>query len=573
MKELLKQLKPFVKESILGPLFKMLEATFELLVPLVVAAIIDGGILKSNIPYIIKMCLLMASLGLIGLVCSVTAQFFAAKAAIGSTKGLRRALFVKLQRFSYSELDKLGTSTMITRLTSDMNQVQTGVNLALRLLLRSPFVVFGAMIMAFTVDVKSALVFAVAIPLLSVVVFGIMLACIPLYKRVQTRLDSVLHATRENLLGVRVIRAFGKETDETERFMEENRTLTGVQKFVGRISALMNPLTYVIINLAVVVLIYTGAIRVNSGELTSGQVVALYNYMSQILVELIKLASLIITITKSVACANRISAVLDLDEETTDGNASLDLTNKVAISFENVTLRYDSAADDTLTDISFTVNRGETIGIIGGTGSGKTSLINLIPRFYNATNGTVKIFGSNVNDLPSEQLRTAVAVVPQKSVMFSGTIRENLMWGNENADDDTLMSAVITAQALDVVDAKGGLDAVIEQGGKNLSGGQRQRLAIARALVKKSPVLILDDSSSALDFATDAKLRLALKTLDNDTTVLIVSQRTSSIKHADKIIVLDDGHAVGIGTHDTLLDSCEVYREIYESQYRKENVK
>ena len=572
MKYLLKQLKPFVKESILGPLFKMLEATFELFVPLVVAAIIDDGIKKGDVPHIIKMCVLMAVLGLVGLISSVTAQYFAAKAAVGSTKGLRAELYAKLQRFSYTALDKLGASAMITRLTSDMNQVQTGVNLTLRLLLRSPFVVFGAMIMAFFVDAKSALIFVAVIPLLSVVVFGIMLVSIPLYKKVQARLDTVLHRTRENLLGVRVIRAFGKEESEREQFEADNGALTLIQKFVGRISALMNPVTYVIINTAVIILIYNGALSVNSGRLSTGDVVALYNYMSQILVELIKLASLIITVTKSVACANRISAVLDLEEEVTTGDSALDTAHPVAVAFENVTLRYKDAADDTLSGISFTVNKGETVGIIGGTGSGKSSLVNLIPAFYRVSDGKVTVFGKDVNSLCSRTLRDLVSVVPQKSVLFSGSIRDNLRWGNEQADDAALLRAAKLAQATDVLDSKGGLDSMIEQGGKNLSGGQRQRLAIARALVKNAPILILDDSSSALDFATDARFRASLKTL-TDKTVFIVSQRTSSIRHADKIIVLDDGKAVGIGTHDTLLKTCDVYREIYDSQYRKESVR
>ena len=570
MKDLLKQLKPFVKESILGPLFKLLEATFELFVPLVVAAIIDGGIGTGNKPYIVKMCIVMAALGLIGLVCSVTAQYFAAKAAVGSTKGLRRALFVKLQSFSYSKLDKLGVSTMITRLTSDMNQVQTGVNLTLRLLLRSPFVVFGAMIMAFTVDVKCAVIFAVVIPVLSVVVFGIMLACIPLYKKVQTRLDAVLHATRENLLGVRVIRAFGNERAETEKFKEDNSTLTLMQKFVGKISALMNPLTYVIINLAAIVLIHSGAVYVNMGKLTSGEVVALYNYMSQILVELVKLANLIISITKSVACANRISAVLALDGEETEGDTDINVNADTAVRFDNVTLRYNDLADAVLTDISFDVRRGETVGIIGSTGSGKSSLVNLIPAFYKASGGRVSVFDKDVLTLSKSALRSIVAIVPQKSVLFSGTIRENLLWGRDDATDDELKDALTKAQALDVLESKGGLDGKIEQGGKNLSGGQRQRLAIARALVKGAPILILDDSSAALDFATDARLRTALAALD-DVTVFIVAQRTSAIKHADKIIVMDDGEISAIGTHDTLVNTSEIYREIFMTERKTQD--
>lgn len=569
MKKLFKYFRGYRVQCVLGPLFKLLEASFELLVPLVVAEIIDTGIKTQDRVYILQMCALMVALGVIGLICSVTAQYFAARAAVGFTKKLRHALFEKIQGLSFSQLDKLGTATVITRMTSDANQVQTGVNLTLRLLLRSPFVVLGAMAMAFIIDVRSALIFAVAIPVLSVIVFGIMLISIPLYKKVQTHLDGVTQTTRENLTGARVIRAFALENSQIDTFRQKNDLLTKVQRFVGKISALMNPLTYAVINAAIVWLIHTGAIQVYTGVLSAGQVVALYNYMSQILIELIKFASLIISITKSVACAKRISDVLSIQEQTecTAGQMPQDTD----IEFKNVSLRYPGAGDNTLTGISFKALKGQTVGIIGGTGSGKTSLVNLIPAFYKATAGQILIGGKDISEIGIDTLRQNVAVVPQNSVLFSGTIRENMLWGNPGATDEQIYKAIDTAQASDIILAKhDGLDSIIEQNGRNLSGGQRQRLTIARALVKNAPFLILDDSSSALDFATDAKLRAALGRLDSKPTAFIVSQRTSSIKNADIIIVLDDGRAVGIGTHRQLLDSCEVYREIYQSQYKKE---
>lgn len=569
MKKLLVYLKDYIKESILGPLFKLLEALFELFVPLVIAAIIDTGIENGDTGYIIKMCLVLVLLGFVGLAFSITAQYFAAKASVGFVSKIRHVLFGHIQSLSYSELDQIGTSTLITRMTSDMNQVQNGMNLALRLLLRSPFVVFGAMIMAFTIDVPSAMIFVYVTIVLLIVVFGIMLGSIPLYKKVQQKLDAVMTVTRENLTGVRVIRAFCKEDEETDDFINKNNELTASQKFVGKISALMNPVTYVIINLAIIRLIHTGAVRVEAGILTQGAVVALYNYMSQILVELIKLANLIINITKSIACGNRIQAVLDIKPDLESGNSSC---NEGSVEFDHVNLRYKNAGADSLSDITFTAAKGETIGIIGGTGSGKSSLVNLIPRFYDAASGEVKVGGVNVKDMDVEQLREKIGVVPQKAVLFHGTIRENMQWGVTNASDDDIMEAIEAAQGLDVIKAKGGLDCEIEQGGKNLSGGQRQRLTIARALVKKPEILILDDSASALDFATDAALRKSLRELDYHPTVFIVSQRTSSIQHADRIIVLDDGAAVGIGTHDELMKSCSVYQEIYNSQFKKEAV-
>lgn len=569
MKKLLVYLKDYIKESILGPLFKLLEALFELFVPLVIAAIIDTGIENGDKGYIIKMCLVLVLLGFVGLAFSITAQYFAAKASVGFVSKIRHVLFGHIQSLSYSELDQIGTSTLITRMTSDMNQVQNGMNLALRLLLRSPFVVFGAMIMAFTIDVPSAMIFVYVTIVLLIVVFGIMLGSIPLYKKVQQKLDAVMTVTRENLTGVRVIRAFCKEDEETDDFINKNNELTASQKFVGKISALMNPVTYVIINLAIIWLIHTGAVRVEAGILTQGAVVALYNYMSQILVELIKLANLIINITKSIACGNRIQAVLDIKPDLESGNSSC---NEGSVEFDHVNLRYKNAGADSLSDITFTAAKGETIGIIGGTGSGKSSLVNLIPRFYDAASGEVKVGGVNVKDMDVEQLREKIGVVPQKAVLFHGTIRENMQWGVTNASDDEIMEAIEAAQGLDVIKAKGGLDCEIEQGGKNLSGGQRQRLTIARALVKKPEILILDDSASALDFATDAALRKSLRELDYHPTVFIVSQRTSSIQHADRIIVLDDGAAVGIGTHDELMKSCSVYQEIYNSQFKKEAV-
>ncbi|WP_440300600.1 ABC transporter ATP-binding protein [Huintestinicola butyrica] len=569
MKKLLVYLKDYIKESILGPLFKLLEALFELFVPLVIAAIIDTGIENGDTGYIIKMCLVLVLLGFVGLAFSITAQYFAAKASVGFVSKIRHVLFGHIQSLSYSELDQIGTSTLITRMTSDMNQVQNGMNLALRLLLRSPFVVFGAMIMAFTIDVPSAMIFVYVTVVLLIVVFGIMLGSIPLYKKVQQKLDAVMTVTRENLTGVRVIRAFCKEDEETDDFINKNNELTASQKFVGKISALMNPVTYVIINLAIIWLIHTGAVRVEAGILTQGAVVALYNYMSQILVELIKLANLIINITKSIACGNRIQAVLDIKPDLESGSSSC---NEGSVEFDHVNLRYKNAGADSLSDITFTAAKGETIGIIGGTGSGKSSLVNLIPRFYDAASGEVKVGGVNVKDMDVEQLREKIGVVPQKAVLFHGTIRENMQWGVTNASDDEIMEAIEAAQGLDVIKAKGGLDCEIEQGGKNLSGGQRQRLTIARALVKKPEILILDDSASALDFATDAALRKSLRELDYHPTVFIVSQRTSSIQHADRIIVLDDGAAVGIGTHDELMKSCSVYQEIYNSQFKKEAV-
>lgn len=569
MKKLLVYLKDYIKESILGPLFKLLEALFELFVPLVIAAIIDTGIENGDTGYIIKMCLVLVLLGFVGLAFSITAQYFAAKASVGFVSKIRHVLFGHIQSLSYSELDQIGTSTLITRMTSDMNQVQNGMNLALRLLLRSPFVVFGAMIMAFTIDVPSAMIFVYVTIVLLIVVFGIMLGSIPLYKKVQQKLDAVMTVTRENLTGVRVIRAFCKEDEETDDFINKNNELTASQKFVGKISALMNPVTYVIINLAIIWLIHTGAVRVEAGILTQGAVVALYNYMSQILVELIKIANLIINITKSIACGNRIQAVLDIKPDLESGNSSC---NEGSVEFDHVNLRYKNAGADSLSDITFTAAKGETIGIIGGTGSGKSSLVNLIPRFYDAASGEVKVGGVNVKDMDVEQLREKIGVVPQKAVLFHGTIRENMQWGVTNASDDEIMEAIEAAQGLDVIKAKGGLDCEIEQGGKNLSGGQRQRLTIARALVKKPEILILDDSASALDFATDAALRKSLRELDYHPTVFIVSQRTSSIQHADRIIVLDDGAAVGIGTHDELMKSCSVYQEIYNSQFKKEAV-
>lgn len=570
VKKLLKYMKGYVKECVLGPLFKLFEATLELLVPLIVAAIIDNGIGAQNKGYIVKMCLMLAVIGLVGLIAAVTAQYFAAKAAVGFASRVKHALFAHITRLSYSRNDEIGTSTLITRMTSDMNQVQTGVNLTLRLLLRSPFVVFGAMIMAFTVDVKAALVFVVAIPVLSVVVFGIMLICIPIYKRVRARLDTVLLRVRENLTGVRVIRAFCKEDEETAAFEAENEHFTTVQRLVGRVSALMNPITFVIINLAVIALVYTGALRVEAGLLTQGAVVALYNYMSQILVELIKLADLIINVTKSLACASRISAVLDIKNDQLLIEAEAD-ENSYAVSFENVTICYKNAGEPSLSGISLKVGHGETVGIIGGTGSGKTTLVSLIPRLYDATEGRVLVNGTDVKSVPTDKLREIVGIVPQKAVLFKGTIRSNLLWGNPDATEQELYDALQAAQALDFVQQKeNGLDSAVEQGGRNLSGGQRQRLTIARALVKKPQILILDDSASALDFATDAALRSALKALDWSPTVFIVSQRTSSLLHADKIVVLEDGESVGIGTHEQLLEDCPVYREIHESQFGKE---
>ena len=573
MRSLLKYLKDYKKESILAPVFKILEASCELFVPLVMAAIIDTGIANHDKGYIFRMGGVLVALGLIGLACSVTAQFFSAKAAVGFATKLRHALFSHIQGLSYAELDTLGTNTLITRMTSDVNQLQSGVNLTLRLLLRSPFIVFGAMIMAFTVDVKAALIFVVAIPLLSIVVFGIMIVSLPLYKKVQAALDKVLGRTRENLEGARVIRAFCKEGQEIESFSEENEALLNIQVFVGKISAAMNPLTYIIVNIALVVLLWTGAIRVDGGIITQGAVVALVNYMSQILVELIKMANLIIQITKALACAKRIESILAVEnsqqiEELTQQTKTE--TDDV-IRFDHVGLTYQGGGEESLTDIDFAVKKGQTIGIIGGTGSGKTSVVNLIPRLYDATRGTVYVDGQDVKTYDLEQLRSKVGIVPQKAVLFAGTIRENLMWGNENATEEQLEKALEISQAKEFVDTKEGrLDFKIAQGGKNLSGGQRQRMTIARAVVRDPEILILDDSASALDFATDAKLRHAIREMGNDMVVIIVSQRSSSIQYADQIIVLDDGKMVGIGTHDSLLAENEVYQEIYYSQFPKE---
>ena len=575
MKKLLCYLKEYKKESVLGPLFKLLEATLELFVPLVVAAIIDTGIGNQDRGYVVKMCLVLVLLGLIGLAFSITAQYFAAKAAVGFVTTIRHVLFGHIQKLSYAELDTQGTSTLITRMTSDMNQVQNGVNLTLRLLLRSPFVVIGAMVMAFTIDVKAALVFVVGIPALAVVVFGVMLACIPLYRKVQSRLDKVLGLTRENLTGVRVLRAFCKEEEQEAEFQKQNQTLTDTQKFVGRISALLNPLTYVIINVAIIALIWIGAIRVDMGIITQGAVVALYNYMSQILTELIKLANLIINITKSVACGNRIQSVLEVEPSVKDGAATVSGDGEAgksaySVVFEHAGIRYPDAAQEAVSDITLNVRPGETIGIIGGTGSGKSSLVNLIPRFYDCSSGAVYVDGRNVCTYGLTELRDKIGVVPQKSVLFAGTIRSNMQWGKPDATDEDIFAALEIAQAKDVVSKKEkGLDTEVEQGGKNFSGGQRQRLTIARALVKQPEILILDDSSSALDFATDAALRMAIGSMQHKPTLFIVSQRTSAIQYADKIVVLDDGSVVGIGTHEELMNTCEVYREIYDSQYKR----
>ena len=571
MKKLLVYLKGYEKETVLAPLFKMLEALFELFVPLVMAAVIDVGIGGHDRGYVIRMCLVLIALGVIGLACSITAQYFAAKAATGFSTVLRRELFAHIQSLSYTEMDNLGTSTLITRMTSDINQVQSGVNLVLRLFLRSPFIVFGAMIMAFTVDVKAAMIFVVAIPMLSVVVFGIMIWTMPLYRRVQGALDKVLGLTRENLTGVRVIRAFCLEEQEQTHFREKNERLTDMQKFVGKISGLMNPLTYIIVNGAVVVLLYTGAIRVDQGIITTGAVVALVNYMNQILVELVKLANLIINITKSVACGNRIQSVLEIPSSMKNGS-DINLARADEVVFDHVGLTYAQAGTESLTDIDFSAKAGQTIGIIGGTGSGKSSLVNLIPRFYDATAGAVKINGKNVKDFDLETLRKMVGIVPQKAVLFKGTIEDNLRWGKKDATEEELWEALETAQAAEFVRERAdGLQAKIDQGGKNLSGGQRQRLTIARALVGHPAILILDDSASALDFATDAALRKALREMKGSPIVFIVSQRTSSIRHADQIIVLDDGMVAGIGTHQELLENCPVYQEIHYSQFdRKE---
>lgn len=582
MRKLLIYMKEYRKESVCAPLFKLLEASFELLVPLVVARIIDVGIENRDTGYILRMCLLMAGLGAIGLVCSVTAQYFSAKAACGFAAKLRHVLFAHVQGLSFTGQDEIGTSTLITRMTSDINQVQSGVNLFLRLFLRSPFIVLGAAVMAFTVDAKAALVFVVVIPILCVIVFGIMLISIPLYRHVQERLDRVVCVTRENLLGARVLRAFCREPQEIQAFDAGNEALVKIQLLSGRISALMNPLTYVVINAALLALLYVGAVRVDIGIISQGSVVALINYMSQILVELVKLANLIITVTKAIACGNRIQAVLETPTGMPVREAVTGHTNEpppaqhsgqdnIAVCFDHVSFRYQGAGADALSDLTFSVRRGETIGIIGGTGSGKSSLVGLIPRFYDVREGSVRVNGVDVRDYPLEELRGRVGIVMQKAVLFKGTIRSNLLWGNEGATDEDMREAVRTAQAEDVVfRAKDGLDTAVEQEGRNFSGGQKQRLTIARALVRKPEILILDDSASALDFATDARLRKAIRELPGDMTVFIVSQRTSSIAQADKIIVLDDGRVAGIGTHEELLESCAVYQETYYSQFPKE---
>lgn len=572
MKKLWKYMRDYRREGILAPLFKLLEASLELLVPLVMAQIIDTGIANGDGGFILSRCGILAALAAVGLVCSITAQYFAAKASVGFAAKLRSTLFKHIQSLSYSKLDTQGTGTLIARITGDINQVQSGMNLALRLLLRSPFVVFGAMIMAFTIDVKAALVFVVTIPLLSIVVFGIMLWSIPMYKKVQARLDKVLGITRENLSGVRVIRAFCKEDEERREFGERNAALTKLQLIVGRVSAAMNPATYIMINLGIAVLIYVGALRVDSGILTQGQVVALYNYMSQILVELVKLASLIITITKALACAGRVSAALDVESDMHGADTMpKEIDTDEEVRFENVEFGYATGGEPALSGISFSVKKGETMGIIGGTGSGKSSLVSLIPRFYDATGGHIYIKGNDVKDYPLGALREMVGMVPQKAVLFKGTIRENLRWGNADATEEEMERALSDAQALEIVKAKPeGLDSPVAQNGKNLSGGQRQRLTIARALIKKPEILILDDSASALDYATDLALRRSLAALSYKPTVFIVSQRASSILHADKIAVLDEGKMVGLGTHEELMRTCPVYREIYYSQYEQE---
>lgn len=574
MKRLMMYLKDYKKESILAPLFKLLEAFFELLVPLVMANIIDYGISNRNMGYIGKMGLLLLLLGVVGLASSITAQFFAAKAAVGFSTQLRQALFDHIEDLSFTDIDKAGTSTMITRMTSDVNQVQSGINMTLRLFLRSPIIVFGAMIMAFTIDVKCALIFVVAIPLLSVVVFGIILSTIPMYKKVQSKLDQVLGITRENLTGVRVIRAFHQEAKESDRFRENNEALSAMQIFVGKISACMNPVTYIIVNGAIIALIYTGAVQVNIGNLSQGEVVAIINYMNQILVELVKLANLIVTMTKALACAERVASVFDIGADAAYVGAQdqklADKVDKSApfLDFKHVSLTYQGAGAPTLQDMNFTVNRGDTVGIIGGTGSGKTSLVNLIPGFYPATEGEILLEGRDIRTMSDEELRGRIGVVPQKAVLFKGTIRSNLQWGKPDATEEEMWKALELAQASEVVDGKPGkLDATVAQNGKNSSGGQRQRLTIARALVRNPEILILDDSASALDYATDAKLRAAIRTLEDKTTTFIVSQRASTIRHADKIIVLDDGEIAGMGTHDELLKDCTVYQEIYYSQY------
>lgn len=578
MKKLLMYLKDYKLEAVMAPLFKMLEASFELIVPLVMASIIDKGIANSDKPFIFKMCGILIVLALIGLTCAITAQYFSAKAAVGVSTKLRHSLFSHVETLSFAEMDTIGNSTLITRMTSDVNQVQSGVNMLLRLFLRSPFIVFGAMIMAFTVDVKAALVFVVTIPLLSIVVFGVMALTMPLYKKVQGGLDVVLGHTRENLAGARVIRAFNKEADESAAFEESNNFLTNMQVVVGRLSALTNPLTYIIINSSIIAVIWIGGGQVFDGIITQGEVVALVSYMSQILVELVKLANLIINLTKSFACANRIEEILDTKSSLETTQEAFDDTNAAwsgdeRVVFDHVGMTYAGATEESLTDINLHVKAGQTIGIIGGTGSGKSSLVNLIPRFYDVSSGALYVDGKDVRAYDLTRLRDKIGIVMQKAVLFSGSIRENLLWGNPDATEEQLWKALEAAQAVDVVKGKSaGLDEKIEEGGKNLSGGQKQRLTIARAIVKDPDILILDDSASALDFATDARLRAALKNLQGQKTIFIVSQRTSSIQFADQIVVLDDGKAVGIGTHDELLNTCEVYREIYESQFKKEDL-
>ena len=572
MKMIMRFLKDYKKECVLAPLFKMLEAIFELFVPLVVSSVIDKGIVNADKGYIMQMCFMLILLAIIGLVCAITAQYFSAKAAVGAATGMRHSLFAHIQTFSFTEMDTLGTSTLVTRMTSDINQVQNGINMVLRLFLRSPFIVFGAMIMAFTIDVKAALVFVAAIPVLALIVFGIMLATRPMYKNVQSGLDKILGITRENLTGVRVIRAFNKEQDEVKRFKNDNESLNRLQKYVGKISGLMNPLTYVVVNVSIIALIWIGGVRVNAGALTQGQVVALYNYMSQILVELIKLANLIITITKALACAGRIESVFDVTSGMADGSVkeAVAKEEQPGVEFKNVSLTYSGSGASSVEGINFKAMKGQTIGVIGGTGSGKSSLVNLIPRLYDATQGEVLVDGVNVKDYDIEALRNKVGIVMQKAVLFKGTIRENMWRGKKGATDEQIDEALEISQSKEFVDSKQGrLDYVIEQGGKNLSGGQRQRLTIARAIVRKPDVLILDDSASALDFATDAALRKAIRGMNNSPTVFIVSQRAASLMYADLIIVLDDGQVAGMGTHDELLANCEVYKEIYESQFKK----
>ncbi len=572
MKMIMRFLKDYKKECVLAPLFKMLEAIFELFVPLVVSSVIDKGIVNADKGYIMQMCFMLILLAIIGLVCAITAQYFSAKAAVGAATGMRHSLFAHIQTFSFTEMDTLGTSTLVTRMTSDINQVQNGINMVLRLFLRSPFIVFGAMIMAFTIDVKAALVFVAAIPVLALIVFGIMLATRPMYKNVQSGLDKILGITRENLTGVRVIRAFNKEQDEVKRFKNDNESLNRLQKFVGKISGLMNPLTYVVVNVSIIALIWIGGVRVNAGALTQGQVVALYNYMSQILVELIKLANLIITITKALACAGRIESVFDVTSGMADGSVkeAVAKEEQPGVEFKNVSLTYSGSGASSVEGINFKAMKGQTIGVIGGTGSGKSSLVNLIPRLYDATQGEVLVDGVNVKDYDIEALRNKVGIVMQKAVLFKGTIRENMWMGKKGATDEQIDEALEISQSKEFVDSKQGrLDYVIEQGGKNLSGGQRQRLTIARAIVRKPDVLILDDSASALDFATDAALRKAIRGMNNSPTVFMVSQRAASLMYADLIIVLDDGQVAGMGTHDELLANCEVYKEIYESQFKK----